>query len=856
MRNLKLTLLLMVAFVPGLWGRAALHGWCEQGGQKITTAGIQSSTVAMVSYPKCTITVNIFGGGLATLYSDNAGTPLANPFTASNIGYWTFYADDGAYTVNLTGGLTTSLGTFNLFDSSNIAGGCGTLFWCQSSLSTALSGSIGIQPTAASGQLTIESGSSSGRITLFRGSAFGPNAAATISISALTGAGGGIGTINLTTVNLVTTATTSTFSGTMSVGGTLGVTGATTLNSTLGVSGAATVGSLVDSGAASVGTTLTVGSYVDLSNIPFTAVPASGKTRLWASSGDSATCGGSAMISGRLYYQDAGGNCFGPLATGGSSGTGWNVSTTLAGTNALVGLTYLGGNASSDQAWAFSQNGKEVGRMGVPGSDRQWFCIGCAANPAAHFELKDTTNINMAQFTGTATSSTADFYNVATKSGSLSWSTSTVTLTALGSIFLGGGFGGNGLTVTSAGRVQYSSYLDSTGVATKSACAGNQGSIVYDTTLLHWYFCENAGGWTQFGTGGTAGWLNGPAANAGLNTDASIRWIGLLNNFAMGFATNSTERMYIDNNGFVGIGTVGAVPNRKLEVKDTSNITLAQFTGRATSSQMDFYNGATQEARLLWSTSTLTMSALQAGVTIDFTNIGFGQILELNAAGRAIYGSSASPFTTGGNHWVTIRSSDYGQLALVNSGVGTARLTFAYTGAPTIGGDINYDDVDFNVTTGANATALLNLKTGVGPSTGLSIDTAQAVTMPVSLTVPTIIGNTTFNNNVSIVGTAAFNGPAHFGSSGSNITSMVSGSLSWINGGVAANSCSSNAVTVTGAPANSVCFVSPVDSDLLFGGLTWSGQVFTAGSCTIKLCNVSGSAVAAHTYTIKAWAIW
>lgn len=52
--------------------------------------------------PSCTVTVNLAGTGTAaTLYSDNAYTPLANPFTSEPDGAYQFYAADGRYDVTL-----------------------------------------------------------------------------------------------------------------------------------------------------------------------------------------------------------------------------------------------------------------------------------------------------------------------------------------------------------------------------------------------------------------------------------------------------------------------------------------------------------------------------------------------------------------------------------------------------------------------------------------------------------------------------------------------------------------------------------------------------------------------------------
>jgi hypothetical protein len=59
----------------------------------------------MRSYPSCTVTVYNTGTAvLTTLYSNDLGTPLANPFTASLTGYWFFYADNARFDVTLSGG--------------------------------------------------------------------------------------------------------------------------------------------------------------------------------------------------------------------------------------------------------------------------------------------------------------------------------------------------------------------------------------------------------------------------------------------------------------------------------------------------------------------------------------------------------------------------------------------------------------------------------------------------------------------------------------------------------------------------------------------------------------------------------
>jgi hypothetical protein len=82
-----------------------LQGWCEQGGNTVTTSGVSSTDYFQESYRSCTVTVYDTGTlNLATIYSDEGVTPKANPFTASVTGYWFFYAADGDYDVKFSGG--------------------------------------------------------------------------------------------------------------------------------------------------------------------------------------------------------------------------------------------------------------------------------------------------------------------------------------------------------------------------------------------------------------------------------------------------------------------------------------------------------------------------------------------------------------------------------------------------------------------------------------------------------------------------------------------------------------------------------------------------------------------------------
>ena len=103
-RLLAAALLLAATALPA-YGRERVSGWCEQGGNKTTTGGLTSTESVQQSFPSCTITVYDVGTlNLASIFSDDAGTAKANPFTASATGFWFWYADDARYDVRLSGG--------------------------------------------------------------------------------------------------------------------------------------------------------------------------------------------------------------------------------------------------------------------------------------------------------------------------------------------------------------------------------------------------------------------------------------------------------------------------------------------------------------------------------------------------------------------------------------------------------------------------------------------------------------------------------------------------------------------------------------------------------------------------------
>lgn len=108
LKNITLTALFMGASFVCAQGqeRNKAQGFCEQGGQTVTSSGLVSSTKVQRTYPGCTVTVYNPGTAvLATIYSDSGGTPKANPFTAdASTGAWFFYALVGEYDIQFSGG--------------------------------------------------------------------------------------------------------------------------------------------------------------------------------------------------------------------------------------------------------------------------------------------------------------------------------------------------------------------------------------------------------------------------------------------------------------------------------------------------------------------------------------------------------------------------------------------------------------------------------------------------------------------------------------------------------------------------------------------------------------------------------
>lgn len=105
MRRLALACLALLVLSVSARADTRVFGWCEQGNYSVTVGGLTSGTQKFQrSFPNCTVTVYDAGTlDLTDIFSDDNGTPRANPFTADATGYWFFYVPDGCYDVRFSG---------------------------------------------------------------------------------------------------------------------------------------------------------------------------------------------------------------------------------------------------------------------------------------------------------------------------------------------------------------------------------------------------------------------------------------------------------------------------------------------------------------------------------------------------------------------------------------------------------------------------------------------------------------------------------------------------------------------------------------------------------------------------------
>lgn len=119
MKKLLSCFLLIIFLSIAANARAKYWDFAKRGGKDVKTSATVTHEL-METFPLCTVTVYVAGTStLATIYSDNAGTVKANPFTADAFAYFEFYADDGFFDIRFSGtGIATPFTRSNilLFD--------------------------------------------------------------------------------------------------------------------------------------------------------------------------------------------------------------------------------------------------------------------------------------------------------------------------------------------------------------------------------------------------------------------------------------------------------------------------------------------------------------------------------------------------------------------------------------------------------------------------------------------------------------------------------------------------------------------------------------------------------------------
>jgi hypothetical protein len=159
-RFLLLAGLLLLSTVPAR-GKEAWRDWCWMGNQRVITSGLRSTTLVQASYPQCVVSIFVHGGGLATIFADNNGTPLANPFTAQTDGQFIWYAANGRYDQTITSsGLpqAITMSDILLCDPADAPlNGCGTASAPSTPLcSVTVAGSKDINPQVCSAAFTFQ----------------------------------------------------------------------------------------------------------------------------------------------------------------------------------------------------------------------------------------------------------------------------------------------------------------------------------------------------------------------------------------------------------------------------------------------------------------------------------------------------------------------------------------------------------------------------------------------------------------------------------------------------------------------------------------------------------------------------
>jgi parallel beta-helix repeat protein len=139
---------LVFFLAASLYGNQRYSNFCTQGNKTVIVGGVSGAPKVQGSYPQCQVTVYLTGTlSLATIYSDNSSTPLANPFTANVNGSFFFYAANGRYDVTISGGGLPAPATFGDILLADPTGGGTTV--------SSITAGAGISASPSTGAVTV-----------------------------------------------------------------------------------------------------------------------------------------------------------------------------------------------------------------------------------------------------------------------------------------------------------------------------------------------------------------------------------------------------------------------------------------------------------------------------------------------------------------------------------------------------------------------------------------------------------------------------------------------------------------------------------------------------------------------------
>jgi hypothetical protein len=734
MKRLALALFMLAPFA---YANGNLSGFCSQGNIKATVSGLNSTNTLMGSYPRCTVTVTVHGGGAATIYSDNSGTPLDNPFTASTVGWWQFYAANGRYDVTLSGGtpiaLPSSWTLFDqpIFDPATYACDPTTTFICQDG--NLLNAAITIGPTddfplflKANGALVaqfndsqtiFQNDRSGGNTILLNNNGGGPGSSTSVNFlkgGVYIGMVGDRGTTGSISLQHASGAEIILSAGVMSIaapGGGVLMTGG---GLTVGAGGAdgilaggfsLPIGPVIDSsGNITAGGTGTFGGTLTATGRTKTAFLTTVNTGSLATAAAGTLNWGSKVIAGvtQPIVVDSLGNQTILGGGGGGSGTVTNVTsnnltplftTSVATPTTTPTISYALSNAAGYSFFSrrsASTGAPSYGQLNSIITQTDNFTVSCDLD---FWALIPVSNAGAKTATLPASPCAAGWQVDLENIGAGTWvvdrngnnidgGTSNPSITTNG-----------GITIVSSG---FGYYTKRGSAASGSGCAAVDPSACI---------------------------LKGSAANSGLNNDAANIAFGLLSAHDVIGAANSVEVLRLRSGGDLTIGLSSSdITPAAGQLIASSVYGLATATTNASTGGF----GITAASKV-YLNSSHSGSGTNLPISIE-PAANVAAVFDINQ--RSIFGSSGVILSTGGNHKVTVSSSDYGQLGLLQNAGGTSRLTLAskIASVDTAGGELAFDTNNLLFNTAGHAGASLIIGTGSSRTAALTINTSQTAT--------------------------------------------------------------------------------------------------------------------------------